>query len=338
MDFTRTAAADTVADMVGGLLERGFDPDKLWSAMAEAGLLALTVPESLGGDGLGIEEVAAVLTELARRASVGPALATLGFGILPLTILASPQVQVHALAGLETGPIITAALMEPASALPAHPATSAVGDDFRVTGVKVAVPYAEQSRAILVPTDIGIVLVPSHTAGVRITASPSSGRDPEYTVEFTDAPGELITTQTAEFYRIALACISAVADGLAAGAAELTASHLANRQQFGKPLATFQAVAGEIADVYVTARTMHVAASAAIWEVLSENVTGDVDVAAYWIAAELPAAMQMCHHLHGGIGVDVTYPMHRYYSAAKDLARLVGGESYRLEQVGAQCS
>jgi len=68
------------------------------------------------------------------------------------------------------------------------------------------------------------------------------------------------------------------------------------------------------------------------------NATGDLDVLAYWVAAELPAALQVCHHLHGGLGVGITYPLHRYFSLAKDLARLVGGAAYRLDLLGAQCS
>ncbi len=56
------------------------------------------------------------------------------------------------------------------------------------------------------------------------------------------------------------------------------------------------------------------------------------------VAAELPRAMQKCHHLHGGIGVDVTHSMHRYYSQSKDLARWLGGAALRLERLGAGCS
>ena len=59
----------------------------------------------------------------------------------------------------------------------------------------------------------------------------------------------------------------------------------------------------------------------------------DLAVAAYWLAAELPKALQSCHHLHGGLGVDITYPLHRYYAQAKDLARLVGGAGYRLDRL-----
>jgi alkylation response protein AidB-like acyl-CoA dehydrogenase len=157
-----------------------------------------------------------------------------------------------------------------------------------------------------------------------------------------EAVGELLgageeAVQT--LYRIATASIGAVADGLVSGAVDLTAAHVGSREQFGKPLATFQAVSQQIADAYVTSRTLHVAALSASWRV-SEGLDAqsDLDVMAYWIAQEVPATMQVLHHLHGGLGVDVTYPLHRYYSTAKDLARLLGGASQRLDLVGARCS
>lgn len=333
MDFGRDSTQATVADMVTGLVAR--QPEDLWAALSDAGLVTMLLPESAGGDGLGLPEAAAVLTELARAAAVGPALATIGFGMVPLAAL-SPD----AAAGVPPGSILTAALAEPGRAFPRVPAAAAEMDGYgvRVTGTKVAVPYAEQAHLVLVPTSRGVVLVDPHADGVQLTRTPSSSGDPEYVIEFDSAPGELISEDIETLYRVAIAAIGAVADGLATGAAELTAAHLASRHQFGKPLATFQAVAGEIADVYVTARTIHVAAVSAIWQAGNRRPDDDSDVLAYWIAAELPAAMQICHHLHGGIGVDVTYPMHRYYSAAKDLARLVGGSSYRLDLVGAACS
>lgn len=334
MDFTRDSTQTTIAEMVSGLLAR--EPADLWAALWDAGLLTMLLPESAGGDGLGLPEAATVLTELAHAGVVGPALATIGFGIVPVAMLAPDAVD----RTMPPGSILTAALAEPGRPFPSNPSTTATsdGDHMRVTGTKIAVAYAEQAYRILVPTSAGIVLVDPKSDGVRLTRTPSSSGDPEYVVEFDSAPGEFIGDDVAGLYRIALASIGAVADGIAAGAAELTASHLGSRHQFGKPLATFQAVAGEIADVYVTARTIHVAAVSAVWQASQRREADDTDILAYWIAAELPAAMQMCHHLHGGVGVDVTYPMHRYYSAAKDLARLVGGSSYRLDLVGAACS
>ncbi len=335
MDFTRDSTQTTVADMVTGLVAR--EPADLWTAMSDAGLFTMLLPEECGGDGLGLPEAATVLTELATSASVGPALATIGFGIVPLSRLATPEVITRT---VTPGVLLTAALFEPGAPFPVEPAVKAVadGDGMRVTGTKIAVPFAEQAHRILVPTSDGIVLIDPHADGVLLTRTPSSSGDPEYAIEFDSALGELISADVEGLYRLAIAAIGAVADGLIDGAVKLTAAHLASRHQFGKPLASFQAVANEIADVYVTARTIHVASAAAVWQASQNSAANDNDVLAYWIAAELPAAMQMCHHLHGGVGVDITYPMHRFYSAAKDLARLVGGSSYRLDLVGAQCS
>jgi 3-oxo-4-pregnene-20-carboxyl-CoA dehydrogenase alpha subunit len=80
-------------------------------------------------------------------------------------------------------------------------------------------------------------------------------------------------------------------------------------------------------------------AKSVIWR-LSEgrDADDDLDVLGYWITSQAPPVMQTCHHLHGGMGMDITYPMHRYYSTIKDLTRRLGGPSHRLDLVGAQCS
>ena len=131
----------------------------------------------------------------------------------------------------------------------------------------------------------------------------------------------------------------AFAAGLVAGALRLTADYVANREQFGKPLSTFQTVAAQLAEVYIASRTLTLAATSVVWR-LSEgrDADEDLDVLGYWLASQAPPVMQICHHLHGGMGMDIAYPMDRYYSTIKDLARLLGGPSHRLDLVGAQCS
>ena len=344
VDFTRDETQEAIAQVARGLLDRDLEGDALWRAFAEADLLTLALPERLGGEGLSVTDVGALLTEVGRRAAVVPALATLGFGVLPLVALGDDRQQDELLSGLADGRTFTAALAEPGRPFPAPPSVTAVaeGNDYLVTGRVVAVPYADGAHRILVPTDAGVVLVQPGSDGVSLTATPSSSGSPEFAVTFDGARGELLAggpEAVQQLYRIALASIGAVADGLLSGATLLAGEHLATRHQFGKPLATFQAVAQQIADVYVTSRTLHVSALSASWRVSQGlDAQDDLDVMAYWIAAEVPAAMQVLHHLHGGIGVDVTYPLHRYYSTAKDLARLVGGASYRLDLVGARCS
>ncbi|MFZ2173103.1 MAG: acyl-CoA dehydrogenase family protein [Rhodococcus sp. (in: high G+C Gram-positive bacteria)] len=344
MDFTRDETQEAVAQVAAGLLARDLEGDALWAAFANADLLTLALPERLGGEGLSVTDVGALLTEVGRKAAVVPALATLGFGVLPIVALGDESQQDDLLTGLASGRTFTAALAEPGAQFPERPSATATvdGNARSVTGRFVAVPFAETAYRILVPTDIGVVLVDPAADGVTITRTPSASGSPEFAVALDGARGDLLADgpdAVPTLYRIALASIGAVADGLLSGATVLAGEHLATRHQFGKPLATFQAVSQQIADVYVTSRTLHVAALAASWRV-SEGLDArdDLDVMAYWIAAEVPAAMQVLHHLHGGIGVDITYPLHRYYSTAKDLARLVGGASYRLDLVGARCS
>ncbi|MGV9336032.1 acyl-CoA dehydrogenase family protein [Nocardia sp. NPDC003726] len=352
MDFTRDEGQDAVAEVVVSLLEREPARDMgLWPKLADSGLLVVALPEQFGGDGMGLLEVSALLTELATDAVAVPALPTLGFGVLPLVACAPEHVQSLVLPGVAEGAVLTAALSEPAAPFTPEPKTTAVlsGDTVRLTGHKVAVPYAEQANWLLVPTDAGIAVVDAHAAGLTRTPTPVSGGIPEYTVRLdqVEIPADqLWPVGLPDLHRLALASIGSVADGLLKGAITLTAEHLRTRHQFGRPLAEFQAVAQQIADLYVVSRTLHVAAVSANWALAQddpsrehrERTDDDLEILAYTVTAELPAAMQKCHHLHGGLGVDVTHPMHRYYSQAKDIARWLGGASFRLDRLGARCS
>ncbi|MGH3449655.1 MAG: acyl-CoA dehydrogenase family protein, partial [Haloechinothrix sp.] len=217
-----------------------------------------------------------------------------------------------------------------------------------ISGVKASVPHAAQARCILVPAAVpggsAIFLVDPAADGVSLTRTPSATGSPEYTLTLDgvavdddavlgrDTGGDTVRT----LWDFAQAGATALGDGALAGALELTTTHLRTRHQFGKPLATFQAVAQQIADVYVASRTVHLAATSAVWRLgAGLDATEDLDLAAYWLAAEALPAVRSCHHLHGGLGVDVTYPLHRYYSTIKDLARFVGGAGHRLEALGA---
>jgi len=135
----------------------------------------------------------------------------------------------------------------------------------------------------------------------------------------------------ADLYQLTLAGACCLADGALAGALALTTEHVAARHQFGRPLATFQAVAQHIADVAIASRTLHLAALSGCWRLDTGREAGpDLDVAAYWLADQAPTALRTCHHLHGGTGMDVSYPLYRYSALVKDLVRLVGGADYRL--------
>ncbi len=352
MDFTRDESADAVAEVVVSLLEREQARDmELWPSLIDSGLLAVPVPERFGGDGMGLLEVSALLMELATDAVAVPALPTFGFGVLPLAPVLPDDLAELVLGEVGKGTVLTAALNEPGAPFTTAPSTKAVrdGDTVRISGRKVGVIYAEQARWILVPTDAGVALVESVAPGLEIVPVAGSAGIPEATLVLDEVEipaARLLPDLLPSLHRHALATLGAVADGLLKGALTLTAEHVRTREQFGRPLAEFQAVAQEIADLYVVSRTLHVAAESACWALAQDDsspehqrrIDEDLDVLAYWAAAEVPRAMQQCHHLHGGLGVDITHPMHRYYSQAKDLARLLGGAGLRLDLLGARCS
>ena len=126
---------------------------------------------------------------------------------------------------------------------------------------------------------------------------------------------------------------------MVAGARDLTASYVAGREQFGRKLAEFQAVAQQVADVYIASRTITLAADNAAWRIAEGlDVTDDLAVAAYWTTTQGPAALRTCHHLHGGMGVDRTYPLHRYFSRITDIAHALDASAtdVRIEDPAAK--
>ena len=369
MDFSLAESQQAVAGLAAQVLA---DPKAdAWKELAQAGLLALSVPAQLGGDGLGVLEVAVLLTEIGRRARPDlpqKALATLMTGVLPVVRWGSSELQRALLPAVAAGELIlTAAIREPSDPEPYPPATAVTdvpsqggqgGSSPRVStvsGIKVGVPYAAQAARILVAASLapgaaspaagaaspaagatGVVIVDPAADGVSLTRTPSSAGQPEYTLRLDRTPVESVLGPAAcarDLYQLAVAGACAVADGAVAGALALTRDHVATREQFGRPLAAFQAVSQQIAEVYIASRTLHLATLSACWRLAaSRPASADLDVAGYWCAEHAPRSVRICHHLHGGLGMDVTYPLHRFSSLVSDLVRFLGGAGYRLER------
>ena len=333
MDFTPDEGQQAVADVVTSALGR----DNTWQALVSGGVMAFGVPERLGGDGLGLPEVATALTEIGRHGTVSPALATLGLGLVPLVDLASDEQQDRFLAGVAKGGVLSAALNEPGASLPDRPKVTLSGG--KLSGTKVGVPYAELADWLVVTTDGGVVVVSPKAAGVTLTKTPTSNHSDEYVVMFDGvavADSDVLAgADVRRVNQLVLATTGAFIAGLVAGALRLTADYVASREQFGKPLSTFQTVAAQLAEVYIASRTIALASTSVIWR-LSEgrDADEDIDVLGYWVTSQAPPVMQLCHHLHGGMGMDIAYPMDRYYSTIKDQTRLLGGQAHRLALLG----
>ncbi|MFI5954531.1 acyl-CoA dehydrogenase family protein [Cryptosporangium sp. NPDC051539] len=347
MDFTLDPSLQEAADLAALVIGRARAPE-LWTALVDAGLVEIALPADVQGDDLGPAGAAVVLTELGRAAAVTPTLATLMLGALPLVRAGTPAKELLSRV-VDEHAVLTGALHEPSVAFPATPRVTAEPgpDGFTVDGVKVGVPDAEAAERILVPVTRrpggpGLLAVDPRTPGVSILRTPGAGPLAPYRVSFdqVSVPASALVGDAAavnDLYRLAAAGAASYADGLLAGALALTVTHVGSREQFGRPLATFQAVAQEIADVYLASRTLHLLATSAIWRLQTGADPGtDAEVAAFWVASSLPEAIGVCHHLHGGLGLDRDYPLHRYSAAASDLARLVGGPENTLDRLGAR--
>jgi 3-oxo-4-pregnene-20-carboxyl-CoA dehydrogenase alpha subunit len=343
MDFTPTPTQQAVTDLAAQILADA-KPDP-WKELAQAGLLALAVPET-----------AALLTEIGRRAVPLPALPTLT-SALAIARWGSTDLQEQLLPPVAVGELLlTAAIREPGDPFPETPATTVTGNT--ITGTKIGVPYANDSALLLIPArlttsvivgsfgshttetvhdhDVQVVVVAPGAAGVHLTRTFSSSGQPEYTVRLEGAPvvGVLGPAACArDLYQLAVVGACALADGALAGALALTRDHVASREQFGRPLAAFQAVSQQIADVYIASRTLHLATTSACWRLAEDrDPADDIEVAGYWCAEQAPRSVRICHHLHGGTGMDVSYPLHRHSALISDLVRFLGGAAYRLER------
>ena len=299
MDFTPDESQQAVAGLAAEVLTAA-DP---WIQLAKAGLLSL-----------GVMDTATLLTEIGRRAPwiAMKALATLMTGALPVDRWGTNQLKEELLPPVSAGEmVLTAAIRE--------------------------APWANEASRILVPADDGVTLV--DPTDIVMTPIPTSSGYPAFILRMDDRqPRAMLggSECARDLQHLAVAGACALIDGAVAGALALTRDHVATRRQFGRPLAEFQAVSQQIADVYIASRTMHLATLSACWRLDEERDPGaDLSVAGYWCAEQASQAVRHCHHLHGGLGMDVTYPLHRFSALVTDLTRYLGGAEYQLEH---QCS
>ena len=330
--------------------EDNFDRE-LWSKLADAGLLGIAVPEAQGGGGYGLLEAAIVLEQIGRTVAPVPYLSTVVLGALPIARFGSDQLRDQLLPGVAAGDrLLTAALVE-VGADPRQPLTRARrdGDRWVLDGEKICVPDGLLADHALVPatTDDGqvvVAVVALDAAGVSRERQRTTSGHPEALLRLdgvqVDAgcvlggadQGAEVLDWTVER---ATAALCAVAIGVCEEAVRMTAEYTKTREQFDRPIATFQAVGQRAADAYIDTEAVRLTAWQALWR-LAEDLpaAAEVAVAKFWAAEGGQRVVHAAQHLHGGMGVDRDYPLHRYFLLAKQLELTLGGTTPQLLTVG----
>jgi alkylation response protein AidB-like acyl-CoA dehydrogenase len=320
----------------------------LWKSLAQAGLLGVVLPEETGGAGMGPIELTVVLREIGAHVAPVPAYASLALAAMPIAAHGTAAQRRALLAPLNEGEsVLTGAYREVGPPDGVTATARRDGDGFVLDGAKTFVPYAAESFRILVPAsvegeDIGVFLV--EPSDVVLTSQPSSSTEPLSRVELAGARvgADALLGGVADgaawrtLRRSAVAGAVAIASGVIESALGLTTEHVKTREQFGRALAQFQAVTMQVGDVYIAKRALDAAVWAAAWRLAAHGADADevLTIAAYNACDPVVKALHTCQHLHGGIGLDVTYPLHRYFAWGKQVAHLLGGAEDRLDSLG----
>jgi 3-oxocholest-4-en-26-oyl-CoA dehydrogenase beta subunit len=316
-----------------------FDRD-LWAELAKAGLVGIALPDDVGGGGFGILEAALVLEEIGRTVAPVPYYATVILGALPIAEFGNDEQRKRLLPGVAEGDtILTAALIEELNTDPTSPTTTA--KDGRLTGTKMMVPAAHLASAIVVPTADGVFLVDPKGSGVELERLITTSGEPQFKVTLNNAEGEPLGDPAQGAAIIdwivdrATAALCAIQLGVCEQALKMTAEYTSTREQFERPLAAFQAVAQRAADAYIDTEGVRLTAWQAVWR-LAEGLPAadEVAVAKFWAAEGGQRVAHAAQHLHGGIGVDVDYPLHRYFLWAKQCELTLGSATPQLVKLG----
>lgn len=361
MDFSLTEeqtavqelAAKILADLSGSEHHKAIDKqavrfDKsLWNELAKAGLIGVGIEEVYGGMGMGFETLCLLIEEAGKTLAPIPLVDNLVTAAMSLQKFADESVKTSLLPKVASGEVIlSAGLFDERPINPGLPDMNLKG--LELTGSKSLVSYAAQSHKILLKADsfqgTVIVLIDTDNPQLKLETQQSTTGEPVCTLHCDKL---LISTDAiiaegsdADYlvnwirdYSIAAHCAMAV--GVTAQMLQMTARYTSEREQFGVPVATFQAVAHRAADSYIDVENLRLVTQQAVSQLARQTPAHtEVLIAKVWCGDVCHRVSQASQHLHGGIGVDRDYPLFRYCLWAKQLEMTMGSSSVYLQKLG----
>jgi hypothetical protein len=340
-----------------------------WRALATAGAISALLPEPEGddsdddgdgaSDGLGILGLALLAERVGKYTAYVPVVAAVALGALPLSRFGGHD---DLLAEIADGTkLVTAALEEPGE--PASLTTTARPADggYVLDGAKTMVPYGDLADSILIPAVLddepALFLVPR--SALTVTPLLATGRQPYADLELdaVTVPDSALLISGAEaldrLRDLGSLALAAEASGVCAEAVAMTARYTSARKQFGEPIASFQAVAQRAADAHISTQVLRLTMLRAAWLLDDEDrtarsladpaaspaprseISAEVAIAKFHAGDAGSRVLHAAQHLHGGIGVDTDYPLHRYFVRGQQIEQTLGTATRQLLRIGA---
>lgn len=331
----------------------GFDRE-LWNQLAESNLIGLALPDEFGGQGFDFLSLCLVLEQAGKNLTPIPLMESVVYTALPIENFGSPALKKEVLGKVVAGEmILTPAFFEVGDpALSRMPKTNVVADGagWKLTGEKTCVPYAAAADKLLVSASgdagLGLFLVDPKASGVTLAVQETTAHERQYLVSFDavaiDAADVLAAPGRGEavldwIEPRATVALAAIAVGVCDEALRQTAAYTSERKQFGKAIGSFQGVSLRAADAYIDVQAMRSTMWQAAWRI-DNGHSGEKEaaIAKWWACLGGHRVTHTAQHLHGGIGADIDYPVHRFFLRLKHIAYTLGGANEQLAKLGAQ--
>ncbi|MDH6437354.1 alkylation response protein AidB-like acyl-CoA dehydrogenase [Streptomyces sp. SAI-144] len=371
MDLTFTEEQDELRKVVRSFLAKhsdeanvrrlaadpqGHDP-VVWGRMAgELGLQGLAVPEEYGGSGFGHVDLGIVFEETGRALLGGPYFATVALAAEALLRCADEQARHDLLPGIASGETVaTLALTEDSGRWDEQGVRLTAAHDetggWRLTGVKTYVPDGHLADLLLVaartPGGVSLLAVETSDApGLTRTPLPTLDQTRKQArLEFTDTPARLLGPEGAAWPALertlatAAVLLSAEQVGGAAAALDAAVAYAKIREQYGRPIGSFQGIKHKCADMLMEIESARSAAYGGLWALDGGDETEIAMAAALAQAVCSEAFTKVAAdniQVHGGIGFTWEHPAHLYFKRAKSSEVLLGTPSYHRELLAAR--
>jgi acyl-CoA dehydrogenase len=362
MDFTLDDAQQALVGLARDILSKESTQERLnaldakgtwldtdlWAQLAGAGVVGAALSEDVGGGGLGFAAAALVCEQVGAHVAQVPFLDTV-LAALAIDELGTPEQRRRDLPDVVAGnAVLSLALTETGREAPTDVAAEAIADGagYRVTGLKTSVPFADAARSLLVPArspeGVVLLLVDPRADGVTLSEGTGTNGVPLFEVELAGAPAEVLAgpdrgaDALAWLVDRALTALAATGLGVSSTALALSASYTTTREQFGRPIATFQAVGHRLADAYIDVEGIRLTTLHAIW-LLDSGLPGrdEARIAKWWASEGGHRVAHAAQHVHGGVGIDLDYQLHRYFTWSKQLEFTLGTAQHQLLSLGA---